>query len=133
VNIDKDALYFATFIASIGGAWFLIKYQVGELIKTQKAMFTKLDEINEKTILTEQDLHGIKKEVSELSKYKQKITILEQSTSKHIDFISAEEKFVTRKEFELVIKNLDKDIKDIKSGQFEILKFLKNNFGKSNE
>jgi len=133
VNFDKDALYIGTFVASLGGAWFLIKYQVAELIKTQKAMFTKLDEINEKTILTEQDVQGIKKEVNELSKYKQKITILEQSTSKHIDFISAEEKFVTRKEFELVIKSLDEDIKDIKSGQYEILKFLKNNFGKSNE
>ena len=133
MNLDKDALYIGTFVASLGGAWFLIKYQVAELIKTQKAMFAKLDEINEKTILTEQDVQGIKKEVNELSKYKQKITILEQSTSKHIDFISAEEKFVTRKEFELVIKNLDKDIKEIKSGQFEILKFLKNNFGKSNE
>jgi len=133
VNFNKDALYIGTFVASLGGAWFLIKYQVAELIKTQKAMFTKLDEINEKTILTEHDVQGIKKEVNELSKYKQKITILEQSTSKHIDFISAEEKFVTRKEFELVIKSLDEDIKDIKSGQYEILKFLKNNFGKSNE
>ena len=133
MNLDKDALYIGTFVASLGGAWFLIKYQVAELIKSQKAMFAKLDEINEKTILTEQDVQGIKKEVNELSKYKQKITILEQSTSKHIDFISAEEKFVTRKEFELVIKNLDKDIKEIKSGQFEILKFLKNNFRKSNE
>ena len=133
MNFNKDALYIGTFVASLGGAWFLIKYQVAELIKTQKAMFTKLDEINEKTILTEHDVQGIKKEVNELSKYKQKITILEQSTSKHIDFISAEEKFVTRKEFELVIKSLDEDIKDIKSGQYEILKFLKNNFGKSNE
>jgi len=96
-------------------------------------MFQKLDQIGEKTVLTEQDLQAIKKEVNELTKYKQKITILEQTTARHIDFISAEEKFVTRKEFELVIKNLDKDIKEIKSGQFEILKFLKNNFGKSNE
>ena len=133
MNLDKDALYIGTFVASLGGAWFLIKYQVAELIKTQKAMFQKLDQIGEKTVLTEQDLQAIKKEVNELTKYKQKITILEQTTARHIDFISAEEKFVTRKEFELVIKKLDEDIKDIKSGQFEILKFLKNNFGKSDE
>ena len=133
MNLDKDLLYMGTFVASLGGAWFLIKYQVAELIKTQKVMFQKLDQIGEKTILTEQDLQTIKKEVNELTKYKQKITILEQTTSKHIDFISAEEKFVTRKEFELVIKNLDKDIKEIKSGQFEILKFLKNKFGERNE
>ena len=133
MNLDKDLLYMGTFVASIGGAWFLIKYQVSELIKTQKVMFQKLDQIGERAILTEQDLQTIKKEVNELTKYKQKITILEQTTSKHIDFISAEEKFVTRKEFELVIKNLDKDIKEIKSGQFEILKFLKNKFGERNE
>ena len=133
MNLDKDALYLGTFVASLGGAWFLIKYQVAELIKTQKAMFEKLDQIGEKTVLAEQDLQSLKKEVNELTEYKQKITILEQTTARHIDFISAEEKFVTRKEFELVIKNLDKDIKEIKSGQFEILKFLKNKFGKSNE
>ena len=133
MNLDKDALYIGTFVASLGGAWFLIKYQVAELIKTQKAMFQKLDQIGERTVLTEQDLQAIKKEVNELTKYKQKITILEQTTARHIDFISAEEKFVTRKEFELVIKNMDKDIKEIKNGQFEILKFLKNNFGKSDE
>ena len=129
MNIDKDALYIATFIASLGGAWFLIRYQVGELIKSQKAMFTKLDNISEKVVLTEQEMNGLKREVKELSTYKQKITILEQTTAHHIDLISAEEKFVTRKEFELVIKNLDKDIRELKNGQYEILKFLKKNFG----
>ena len=133
MNLDKDALYIGTFIASLGGAWFVVRYQVAELIKSQKKMFEKLDLVSEKIVLTEQEVSGIKKEVKELGEYKQKITILEQTTAHHIDLISAEEKFVTRKEFELVIKKLDEDIKDIKSGQFEILKFLKNNFGKSNE
>ena len=133
MNVDKDVLYIGTFVASLGGAWFLIKYQVSELIKTQKTMFQKLDKIGEKTVLVDQDIKSLKKEVNELIGYKQKITILEQTTARHIDFISAEEKFVTRKEFELVIKNLDKDVKDIKDGQFEVLKLLKNKFGKSNE
>ena len=133
MNFDKDALYIGTFIASLGGAWFLVRYQVAELIKSQKKMFEKLDLVSEKVVLTEQEVNGIKREVKELSAYKQKITILEQTTAHHIDLISAEEKFVTRKEFELVIKNLDKDIKELKSGQFEILKFLKNKFGKSDE
>jgi len=133
VNVDKDLFYFGTIIASVGGAWVLIKYQVGELIKSQKAMFNKLDSINEKVVLTEQELGGVKREVKELSAYKQKITILEQTTAHHIDLISAEEKFVTRKEFELVVKNLDKDIKELKSGQYEILKFLKKTLGSQNE
>ena len=129
MNLDKDALYFGTFIASIGGAWFLIRYQVAELIKTQKAMFEKLDQVADRSSRTEQELHAIRKEVDDFIKYKQKITILEQTTARHIDFISAEEKFVTRKEFELVIKNMEADIKEIKGGQFEILKFLKKRFG----
>ena len=131
MNIDRDALYIGTFIASLGGAWFLVRYQVAELIKAQKAMFSKLDNISEKVVLTEQEVNGMKREVKELSAYKQKITILEQTTAHHIDLISAEEKFVTRKEFELVIKNLDKDIKELKSGQYEILKFLKKTLGDS--
>ena len=129
MNIDRDALYIGTFIASLGGAWFLVRYQVAELIKAQKTMFSKLDNISEKVVLTEQEVNGMKREVKELSEYKQKITILEQTTAHHIDLISAEEKFVTRKEFELVVKNLDKDIKELKSGQYEILKFLKKTFG----
>jgi len=129
MNFDKDALYIATFIASLGGAWFLIRYQVGELIKSQKAMFNKLDSIGEKVVLTEQEVNSLKREVKELSIYKQKVTILEQTTAHHIDLVSAEEKFVTRKEFELTIKNFDKDIKELKSGQYEILKFLKSKFG----
>jgi len=131
VNIDRDALYIGTFIASLGGAWFLVRYQVAELIKAQKTMFSKLDNISEKVVLTEQEVNGMKREVKELSEYKQKITILEQTTAHHIDLISAEEKFVTRKEFELVVKNLDKDIKELKSGQYEILKFLKKTLGDS--
>jgi regulator of replication initiation timing len=133
VNIDRDALYIGSFIASLGGAWFLVRYQVKELISAQKAMFSKLDSINEKVVLTEQEVNGMKREVKELSAYKQKITILEQTTAHHIDLISAEEKFVTRKEFELVVKNLDKDIKELKSGQYEILKFLKKTLGSQNE
>ena len=129
MNIDRDALYIGTFIASLGGAWFLVRYQVAELIKAQKTMFSKLDNISEKVVLTEQEVNGMKREVKELSAYKQKITILEQTTAHHIDLISAEEKFVTRKEFELVVKNLDKDIKELKSGQYEILKFLKKTLG----
>ena len=129
MDFDKDTLYLGTFIASIGGAWFLIRYQVAELLKTQKSMFEKLDRIGDKTTRSEQDLHAIKKEVEDFAKYKQKITILEQTTARHIDFISAEEKFVTRKEFELVVKSMENDIKDIKGGQFEILKFLKKRFG----
>ena len=129
MSVDKDFVYIATIIASLGGAWFLVRYQVAELIKAQKAMFSKLDTISEKVVLTEQEVNGMKREVKELSEYKQKITILEQTTANHIDLISAEEKFVTRKEFELVVKNLDKDIKELKSGQYEILKFLKKTFG----
>ena len=125
MSVDKDFVYIATIIASLGGAWFLVRYQVAELIKAQKAMFSKLDTISEKVALTEQEVNGMKREVKDLSAYKQKITILEQTTAHHIDLISAEEKFVTRKEFELVVKNLDKDIKELKSGQYEILKFLK--------
>ncbi|AZV46852.1 hypothetical protein C3L23_06070 [Nautilia sp. PV-1] len=133
MNIDRDALYIGTFIASLAGAWVLVKYKVEELMKSQQAMFSKLDSINEKVVLTEQEVNGMKREVKELSAYKQKITILEQTTAHHIDLISAEEKFVTRKEFELVVKNLDKDIKELKSGQYEILKFLKKTLGSQNE
>jgi ppGpp synthetase/RelA/SpoT-type nucleotidyltranferase len=133
MNIDKDALYIATFIASLGGAWFLIRYQVGELLKAQKAMFNKLDGISEKVVLTEQDMHTLKREVQELNTYKQKITVLEQTTAHHIDLLSVEEKFVTRKEFEITIKNFDKDIQDIKGGQYEILKFLKRQFKENND
>jgi len=133
MNFDKDLVNFVTVIASLGGAAVLIRYQVGELIRSQKAMFAKLDQVSEKVVLTEQEVNSIKKEVKELSAYKQKITILEQTTAHHIDLISAEEKFVTRKEFELVVKNLDKDIKELKSGQFEILKFLKKTLGSKDE
>jgi regulator of replication initiation timing len=133
MNFDKDLVNFVTVIASLGGAAVLIRYQVGELIRSQKAMFAKLDQVSEKVVLTEQEVNSIKKEVKELSAYKQKITILEQTTAHHIDLISAEEKFVTRKEFELVVKNFDKDIKELKSGQFEILKFLKKTLGGKDE
>jgi ppGpp synthetase/RelA/SpoT-type nucleotidyltranferase len=133
MTFSKDIVYFATFIASLGGAWVLIRYQVGELIKSQKAMFDKLDGIGEKVVLTEQDMHTLKREVQELNTYKQKITVLEQTTAHHIDLLSVEEKFVTRKEFEITIKNFDKDIQDIKGGQYEILKFLKRQFKENND
>jgi regulator of replication initiation timing len=133
MTFSKDIVYFATFIASLGGAWFLIRYQVGELLKAQKTIFTKLDGISEKVILTEQDMNSLKREVQELNAYKQKITVLEQTTAHHIDFISAEDKFVTRKEFELIVKSLETNISDLKNGQHEILKFLKNQFKGNND
>lgn len=124
MTLEKDIIDIIIMVATIIGAGLLVRYQVGELLKNQKTMFFKLDNLAEKTTLNEQDLRFLKREVEDLTSYKQRITILEQTTAHHIDLIGAEQKFVTRREFELVIENMNRDLKEVKTDVKKLLKII---------
>ena len=124
MSINSEILNVLFMIGTVIGAGLLVRYQVGELLKNQKTMFKKMDELNEKATLSEQDLRFLKREVDDLSSYKQRKTILEQTTAHHIDLIGAEQKFVTRREFELIVDNMDRDLKEVKSDVKKLLKLI---------